>query len=691
MSLRAKIVTSQVALVVLALTVCMLLLIRNAEQGFQSAAETAAAALGESTQVGKASLIAQGEVGLEQVARNVHAMCQSQQELLEQVLASGLRVAREQLDRAGTVRFGAGDEPPLAWAARNQYTDEAQSINLPRMYVGETWLGQVTAAKEPAPLVDHIQKLTNSTCTIFQRMNERGDMLRVCTNVRKPDGTRAIGTYIPAVNPDGKPNPVIATVMDGRTFAGRAFVVDRWYITNYEPIRDADGRICGVLYVGVPEESVKSLRQAIMDVRVGSSGYVYVLNAKGATRGHYVISYEGKRDGENIWETIDADGKRCIQEACNVAAALKPGEVGTVRYSWKNAGDDAARTKLVKLAYFEPWDWVIGVGAYEDEFYAATREMDAHAAATNTAINAKRRHAMRDMLLTSVAVGGGALVAAILLAFFVARAIARPVLGSVTTLRSGARVVSDAAQQVQTASTNLADNSQKQAAALEQTSSAMTETLSAAERNTERTHGARSAAEQALGHATAGTDTTHRLTETMTTLDASSDEIRKVIGTIEEIALQTNLLALNAAVEAARAGEQGKGFAVVAEAVRGLAQRAATAARETDGLINGAIEKTRIGVEIAREVTASFSEIVAGIQELAKLGAESTTAADEQIQALNQIGKALGEIDQVVQSNAATAEQAAAAVQELTAQAATVADAARTMAHAVGAKVEDLV
>jgi methyl-accepting chemotaxis protein len=124
-------------------------------------------------------------------------------------------------------------------------------------------------------VVDDVKELVGGTATIFQRMNRQGNILRVATNVEKLDNTRAIGTYIPAVNPDGIPNPVVSTVMQGKTYRGIAYVVNAWYITAYEPIFDGQGEIVGVLYVGVKQENVESLRQAILKTQVGETGYVY--------------------------------------------------------------------------------------------------------------------------------------------------------------------------------------------------------------------------------------------------------------------------------------------------------------------------------------------------------------------------------------------------------------------------------
>ena len=232
-------------------------------------------------------------------------------------------------------------------------------------------------------------------------------MLRVCTNVQKKDGTRAIGTYIPRTNPDGKPNPVIASVLQGETYQGRASVVNKSVHhrrTSRSSTRTRRSSACCI--VGVPQESVTALRASIMGAKVGKTGYVYVLDSKG----NYVISVGGKRDGECIWEAKDADGRSFIQEICKKAVALKDG--GDRRSSaipGRTRATPSPGRRSLGIIYFEPWDWVIGVGSYMDEFYEARDQV--------TAIGARQQpDPRRDLLL-------GALVAAIVIWFFMARSI----------------------------------------------------------------------------------------------------------------------------------------------------------------------------------------------------------------------------------------------------------------------------
>jgi methyl-accepting chemotaxis protein len=159
------------------------------------------------------------------------------------------------------------------------------------------------------------------------------------------------------------------------------------------------------------------------------------------------------------------------------------------------------------------------------------------------------------------------------------------------------------------------------------------------------------------------------LISSITDISQSSQKIEDIINVIDDIAFQTNLLALNAAVEAARAGEQGKGFAVVAEAVRNLAQRSATAAKEISGLIRENVAKIETGTKQADKSGAVLKEILTSVRKVADISNEIASASQEQSTGLGQISKAMNELDQATQRNAATSEQVAASSDEMSHQA----------------------
>jgi methyl-accepting chemotaxis protein len=233
---------------------------------------------------------------------------------------------------------------------------------------------------------------------------------------------------------------------------------------------------------------------------------------------------------------------------------------------------------------------------------------------------------------------------------------------------SNGQVVS-AAGQVSASCQTLAEGASEQASSLEETSSSLEELASTTKRNAENAKKANDFARQARQAADKGAADMQTMTTAMDAIKTSSDDIAKIIKTIDEIAFQTNILALNAAVEAARAGEAGMGFAVVADEVRNLAQRSAQAAKETAAKIEGAIGKSTQGVAISKQVAETLNAIVTHIRQVDELAAEVAAASREQTQGITQINTAVGQMDKVTQSNAASAEESAAAAEELNAQA----------------------
>ncbi|HWA26275.1 MAG TPA: methyl-accepting chemotaxis protein [Lacunisphaera sp.] len=233
-------------------------------------------------------------------------------------------------------------------------------------------------------------------------------------------------------------------------------------------------------------------------------------------------------------------------------------------------------------------------------------------------------------------------------------------------------------------STRLAEGASQQAASLEETSASLEEITGMTRRNAESATHAKQLATETRTAVDQGSAGMERMTGAMAGIKTSSAEISKIIKTIDEIAFQTNILALNAAVEAARAGDAGAGFAVVAEEVRALAQRSATAARETTDKIEVALQKSDEGARTSAEVAEMLTRIVGHVRKMDSLVAEIAHASGEQSQGLEQITKAMTEMDRVTQSNAASAEDSATVARELSTEATALGSAVGELNHFTG-------
>lgn len=232
-----------------------------------------------------------------------------------------------------------------------------------------------------------------------------------------------------------------------------------------------------------------------------------------------------------------------------------------------------------------------------------------------------------------------------------------------------AEQVSSAASQISSSSQTLAQGASEQAATLQETSASSAQVSAMTHKNAEDCREAAGLMKQAGQVVNQANDTLVRMEASMQGINESSERIGKIIRVIDEIAFQTNILALNAAVEAARAGEAGMGFAVVADEVRNLAQRSAQAAKDTAGMIEESILKSTEGRAKLEEVSAAIRAITESVNKVKTLVNDINNASGEQAQGVQQISKAIAQIELVVQSSAASAEQAASAGEELTSQA----------------------
>ena len=390
------------------------------------------------------------------------------------------------------------------------------------------------------------------------------------------------------------------------------------------------------------EEAKRRVKESIRNLRYDNDDYFWINDAEPRMVMHPI---KPEMDGKSLSEEKDPTGKRFFVEMAEVCRSKG---AGFVEYQWPKPGAPKPVPKISYVKLHPEWGWIIGSGIYLDD---VEKELSQ---------------------IIYVITGVVTLIAAgsLSFAFFMARSISLPINRTVEGLSGGVEQVASASSQVSSASQSLAEGASEQAAGIEETSSSIEEMASMTRQNADNANQANALMAETSRVVDEANRSMTELTGSMKEISTASEETAKIIKTIDEIAFQTNLLALNAAVEAARAGEAGAGFAVVADEVRNLAMRAADAAKNTANLIEGTVKKVKNGSDTVSKTNEAFAKVSAGAKKVGELVGEISAASSEQAQGIEQINKAVAEMDKVVQKNAASAEESASASEEMNAQAA---------------------
>jgi methyl-accepting chemotaxis protein len=539
----------------------------------------------------------------------------------------------------------------------------------------------------------------NSVATVFVRQGE--EFIRVATSLKKEDGSRALGTALP------KDHPAYAQLVRGEIFTGKAKLFGHYYMTKYQPIRDAGNSVVGVLFIGTNiDDIIERLRATVSAIKVGKSGYAYVLDVgKLKTNGEFVMHPDKANVGKNVMGFKDSRGKEFFKE-------MAQKKNGYVTYWWKNSGESAEREKFAIFMTIPVWEWLIACSGYQDELYATANSVQnfilvaslLFAAVLGVIIVTAIRKFLAPLqdtasFLEQIAAGDFSVRPEITTGGEIG-AMQHACLNMVTRLNETLRSTADNAGKVAAAARQMHGTSELMAAGAEE-AAAQTMTVATAGEEMAATsgdiarscmvaaEGSRRTNETALEGARVVESTVVVMariaervkasSETVASLGTRSEQIGTIISTIQEIADQTNLLALNAAIEAARAGEQGRGFAVVADEVRALAERTTRATREIDAMIKAIQNDTRLAVSAMQE---GVSEVETGTGEATRSGkalesildqintvtmqiSQIATAAEEQTATTNEISGNMQQITEAIRTTSSGAQESAAAASHL--------------------------
>ena len=482
-------------------------------------------------------------------------------------------------------------------------------------------------------LVDHIKELVGGVATIFM-----GDM-RVATNVKKSDGSRAVGTKLAA-------GPAYDAIFKrGESYRGKADILGQSYFTAYDPIKSPDGATIGILFVGVLEAETHA---AIAEIgRYALAASFLITLAIGSAilfLSRWMFSPLVKlraamakiSKGDLNEPTPYTDRLDDIGEMARAVQVFRTNTIENERVEREAAENRAAAESERELAKAE-----------------RARAAEELASALQALADGLERLSRGD-LTVRLDDGFSRRYAKIRDDFNGAaeklRETLRAVVASASAIQSNTREISDA-------SNSLSERTEQQAAGLEETAAALDEITATVKKSAEGAKHASQVVANADDDAKKGAVVVKQAVEAMNAISKSSEQIGQIIGVIDEIAFQTNLLALNAGVEAARAGDAGKGFAVVASEVRALAQRSAEAAKEIKNLISTSAAQVGSGVKLVAETGQALGRILAQVSEINRVVAEIAAGAQEQASGLQQVNTAINQMDQSTQQNATMVEE----------------------------------
>ncbi|MBA3590005.1 Cache 3/Cache 2 fusion domain-containing protein [Methylibium sp.] len=520
--------------------------------------------------------------------------------------------------------------------------------------------------------VDNFAKNTGGNATVFMRVGD--DFKRVTTSLKKENGERAMGTLLV------KTHPAYPLMLAGKTYTGPAVLFGKPYMTRYEPIKAADGKVIGILYIGFDTAAFNaSLEKLVAGIRFFDTGGVYVIDPKKAWGDATVVMHpqaKGKKLGEAFpgseafFETLAQAESGLVMKSPGLLepghtdawAVLRKSEATGLWVISEVSDRQAMATHWATLIPFWGLLGLAAVGMGLGLFFMMRRSIAWPLRELQRAVHAVAEGDLTQRFHSEQRDEIGDVIREV-------EGMRARLLTTMGTVRASVDSISTASSQIATGNQDLSSRTEQAASSLQQTSSSMEQLSGNVRQSADAAREANTLAGSASATAAKGGAVVAQVVTTMQDINASSKKIADIIGTIDGIAFQTNILALNAAVEAARAGEQGRGFAVVAAEVRSLAKRSADAAKEIKALIGASVEKVDSGTRLVADAGQTMSEIVASVKRVSQMIGEITSTTASQSGEIGQVTTAVGQLDQMTQQNAALVEESTAAAESLKDQA----------------------
>lgn len=576
---------------------------------------------------------------IRQVTQDVYALLKISDDFLKDRLSNNMKFLDSYLASKGN--FSNSGEY-YSWTTTITGTNEKKNVEIPKFLLGGTWLGSNQKLSVPMDLVDGFKRSSGADLVIFQRINESGDMLAVASSIPQDKLNRSTGTVILSFN-DGISDPIIQEILMGKEKRGILYTDKGFYFSGFRPIKSDDGNIIGMIAVAEDLVSKTVIDDKIVSNKIGSSGYVAIVAGDGSNRGSYVISEDGRRNGESIIDIVNSEGKRPVKEMLNLVKERPQEEVFFYSYSWRNIENDTENKKIAACLYYKDWNWLIITNVTEKEHYAPLMSIK------------EDFNSLISLLLVASAV---ILVFAAIISIWASRKISNPIQAIIrmtelvlqgklelatrvikqqhTNSNSRFKRVIDVEDEISdllirlesmisrleqlllmveqqrsdiTKSTTGINGSARtleatvseQAASIRevtsttriiaQTSDHLLNTIdNALKKVVRKTADKASSAHEDISlmaeavHSLKGA--AESITAKLSTINERANKISDIVVTIDKISDQTNLLSLNAAIEAEKAGEFGKGFSVVAREISRLADQTSVATGDIERMIS---------------------------------------------------------------------------------------------------------